>query len=444
VFGKILELILSAKSSAVSGVLILAGGAVVSASSGAGVTGFDLEETDPTPIVEVVEPEESPLDELLDDEVEEPDDDEVLPPTAADCDDEGTARGQARERIETAFKKYDAGLDVLRTKLDGKGSAQTYAAIDSADALLAEIREQAIGALADMGLCDTEELGAAQGAVAFAFRGGAAALHEVAERAIEAMEVVYDLARSTVMAELERLKPTPTPKPKKTEAPKKSERPKATKAPRCEDAMYAAKSRLQKAFDKYHGGHDKLMKELKGWASESSMKAFWAADQVLHKTYDRTREKIVNAGCATGEHSAMGLAETAEQVLEQTYSSSRELFQTIAVNKPEHDCSDSMYAAKDVMYEAFDRWHGANDKLINGLKSFASEGAIEVAKAADRTMHETFDRTKQQIVSAPCTKDQEAHVMELAKTAAHQFEVAHQNARIAVAAELAKKPEDDK
>lgn len=443
---KLAGILLSAKASAVSGALILAGGAVVSASTGAGVTGLQRNDPEPTPIVNVVEPEESPLDEFVFEPVgDEPATEEILPVTEADCEDEQTARADARSRIDAAFKKYDKALDKLAADLDGKGSPAVYEALANADALLTEIHTQAISALDEMGLCEADLAARVEGAVALRLSGGALALLEVSERTIAAMETVYNLARSTVLQELQRLKPTPTPKAKKTEAPKKSEKaratekPKHSKEPRCDDAMYAAKKRLQRSFDEYHGGHDKLIKALKGWSDDRSMSAFRAADEVLHETYDRTRERIVHAGCATGENSAMGLAERAEVVFRETYNTSKELFQIVAANKPQHDCTDAMYAAKEVMYEAFERWHGANDKLISGIKSFASKAAIDAARDADEKMHGTFDRTKEAIIGAGCTKDQATHVMRLAKEAARVFEVEHQKARAAVAAELAKK-----
>ncbi len=437
--GNLAGILLSAKASAVSGALILAGGAVVSASTGAGMTGLMRNDPEVTPIVNVVEPEESPLDEFVFEPVSdepEAETEEIVPVSEVDCDDEQAARTEARGRIDAAFKKYDGEIDKLREELGGKGSAAVYESIENADALLAEIHTQALGALEEMGLCLPE--GAAQGAVAFSLSYGALALLEVSDRAIAAMETVYNLARSTVLQELERLKPTPTPKAKKTERPKATEKPNHTKAPRCDDAMYAAKDRLHKAFEEYQGGNYKMLKALKGWASESSMKAFWSADAVLRKTYDKTRSRIANAGCATGENSSMALAETAEVSMRQTYSTSKELYATLIVNKPDHEaCEEAMYAAKERLYEAFEIWHTANDKLWGGVKSFGSEGAIDAAKSADRIIHETYDRTKQSIYSAQCTPTG-SNAMALAENAADVMEQAHQAARVTIAAELAK------
>jgi hypothetical protein len=185
-----------------------------------------------------------------------------------------------------------------------------------------------------------------------------------------------------------------------------------------------------------------MLKALKGWASESSMQAFWSADSVLRKTYEKTRSRIANAGCATGEDSSMALAETAEVSMRQTYATSKELYATLIVNKPDHEaCEEAMYAAKDRLYKAFEIWHTANDKLINGVKSFGSEAAIHAAKGADQIIHETYDRTKQSIYSAQCTPTG-SKAMALAENAAEVFEQAHQAARVAVAAELAKKDDD--
>jgi hypothetical protein len=441
---KLAGLLLSAKASAVSGALILAGGAVVSASTGAGMTGFQRNDPEVTPIVNVVEPEESPLDEFVFEPVsDEPvtEEEEIVPVSEADCQDEQTARAEARGKIDEAFKKYDKALDKLAEDLKGKGSPAVYEALANADALLSEIHTQAISALDEMGLCEADLAARLEGAVAFSFSGGALALIEVSERTIAAMETVYNLARSTVLQELERLKPTPTPKPKKTERPKATEKPKQSKAPRCDDAMYAAKDRLHEAFEEYQGGNYKMLKALKGWANESSMKVFWTADSELRKTYDKTRSRIANAGCATGESSSMALAETAEVSMRETYATSKELYAILIVNKPDHEaCEEAMYAAKERLYKAFEIWHTANDKLINGVKSFGSEAAIDAAKHADQIIHETYDRTKESIYRAQCTPTG-SNAMALAENATGVFEEAHHAARVAVANELAKDDE---
>ncbi|MGH2378984.1 MAG: hypothetical protein ACRDGT_10975 [Candidatus Limnocylindria bacterium] len=454
---KLAEIVLSAKSSAVSGVLILAGGAVVSASAGAGTTGFTAQDAEPAAIVNVAQPASQPLgDDLVVVELaaEEPEADLPLV-SEAECEDERSARAEARERIEAAFKKYDAGLESLRADLGGKGSAATYEAIDSADALLEEIRTQALGALDEMGLCQADLAARVEGAVAFAFSGGAAALLEVSDRAIAAMELVYDLARSTVLTELERLRPTPTPKPKAT--PKSSEKAKGreddrkreesrkrekSERARCDETVHAAKKRLGRAFEEFHGGHDKLIRELKKWADERTLQVLHKNDEILHRTYDGTKERILRTGCASGEESGMALAERAAALLQQTYGESRGIALAASAHKPNRErCKEQMHAAKKVLYTNFEHFHGANDRLWKAKDGFSksTSGAI---KSADRIIHETYDRTKQGVHRAACGPNGSS-AMELAANAAGVFEKAHQTARVAVGNELARSEDDD-
>jgi hypothetical protein len=438
--GHLAGILLSAKASAVAGVMILAGGAVVSASAGAGVTAL-MQQPTPTPIVEVVGDENTgDVDQVDagDPPADEPEDVTDLP--EPDCDEEGIARDAARERIDAAFVRYDAGLDELRAKLGGKGSASTYAAIDSSDALLAEIQTQADAALDDVGLCVVEVASIGE----IAFQGaGALALVEVSDNAVAAMETVYNLARSTVMAELERLSPkaTPKPTPKWTEKPrdeKKWEQEQARKkeSQRCDETVYAAKNRLHKAFEQYHGANDKLIWELKKWASDSAMGSLHRNDEILHRTYDGTRERILHAGCnTTGEGSGMALAERAEVLFRQTYEGSRGVAQAASVNKPDRKrCEEQMYAAKKVLYANFETFHGGNDRLWKVMDGF-SESTSNAIKTADRIIHETYDRTKGAIYEAPCGPNG-SNAMELAANAAGVFETVHNEARRAVGREL--------
>lgn len=446
--GHLAGIFLSAKASAVAGVMILAGGAVVSASAGAGMTGL-MQQPTPTPIVQVVVDENvGDVDQV--DEGEEPaerEPEEVADLPEVDCDEEGTARDAARQRIDEAFAQYDAGLDELRTKLAGKGSAATYAAIDSSDALLIEIRTQADAALAEVGLCIADV--ASVGAIAFQ-GAGALALVEVSDRAIAAMETVYNLARSAVMAELERLAPkaTPKPTPKKTESPrdkqkweeeqarKQQERAKKEQWQRCDETVHAAKKRLHASFEQYHGGNDKLIWEIKKWASDSAMKTLHHNDEIFHRTYDDTRERILRAGCATGEGSGMALAARAEIVFRQTYESSRGAAAAASVNRPDRKkCEEQMYAAKKVLYANYETFHGGNDRLWKVLDGF-SDSTANMIKTADRIIHETYDRTKEAIYKAPCGPNG-SNAMELAANAAGIFETAHNEARRAVGKELA-------
>jgi hypothetical protein len=465
---KLLELFLSAKAGAVSGVIILAGGALVTTTAGSGVTTVTIQLPTTTPIVEVIEPDVDPDEQRFVAPVKHPSEKndqkkaETAPtPPETSCEDESHARNEARQRVQDAFKKYHTGIAQLRGELGGRGSAMTHQALNEADEMLKDIANEADRALKEMSSCrksggededgddedaddeedqDGDDEDEVEQASASVLTGDVASMREIADRAIEAMAMVYDIAKSTFLGEKTALdiaaKVKPTPKP----TPKAKATPKSSKRPTCDDAVYAAKKVLSQAFDQFHGGNDKLIYDAKSWGDERTIQALKAADKVLHETYDRTKEAILKSGCATGDASGMELAKKAAAKLEQTYNGSKALYQVASANKPNKQaCTEQMYAAKKVLQEAYDRWHGANDKLYYGIKSFGTESVVRTVKSADEVIHKTYDQTRDAIVKAACTPSG-SNAMALAKSAAAVLEQTHVAARQAVAAELAAVP----
>ena len=435
---KLLELFVSAKAGAVSGAIILAGGAIVSASTSAGVATVAMQDPTPTPIVQPLEGSEPFEFEVTLDEPTEGAEETQAPPADPGCGDDAAARQEARQRVHETFTKYHTALGQLRSELGGRGSAKAHAAIEQADALLKEIRTHADRAIVEMRCgraADVDEV--LVQAAALALRGDAASMHEVADRAQGAMETVYNLARATVLAEIEALRPKPTAKPtaKPTTKPRNEWGKAREKPARCDDQMYAAKKQLHEVFEEVHGANDKLIWELKKWAAEGTLSALHRADKVMHETYDRTKEAIHRAGCATGESGGMALAERAGAVLRQTFSGSRGVAQAAMVHRPDRQkCEEQMSAAKRVLYANYERLHGANDKLWKISEGW-SGGTRAAIENADRIIHGTYDRTKEAIYRAACGPNG-SNAMELAANAAGIFETAHNSARRAVGKEL--------
>jgi vacuolar-type H+-ATPase subunit H len=460
---KLLELFLSAKAGAVSGVIILAGGALVTTTAGNGVTTVTIQLPTTTPIVEVVEPDVDQDEDRFTVPVKHPSEkkdqkkaENAPTPPEISCEDEAHARNEARQRVQDAFKKYHTGVEQLRNELGQRGSASTHAALKEADDMLKEIAGEADRALQAMSSCgerdgdETEDDEEQDGedadedevdqASANVLTGDAASMQEIADSAIEAMAMVYDIAKSTFIGEKTALDLAAKAKPTSKPTSKAKATPKPSKRPTCDDQVYAAKKVLSQAFDQFHGGNDKLIYEVKSWADERTTSALKAADKVLHETYDRAKEAILKSGCATGDASGVELAKKAAAKLEQTYSGSKALYQVASANKPNKQaCTEQMYAAKKVLQAAYDRWHGANDKLYYGIKSFSSENAIRAVKSADEVIHKTYDQTRDAIVKAACTPSG-SNAMDLAKKAAATLEQTHIAARQAVAAELAAVP----
>jgi hypothetical protein len=293
VLEKLLEILVGAKTGALSGVLLVAG-TLVTVTAGGGVTVVELEDhPSPSPSLEV--PIEAPDDDADEEDEEGP---EATPPagkpvalkpetscsTAAD-----TARTEARERLSSAFVTYRNSLDELRASHRGDRATET---LERAAAMLREIADKADRALAEM--CDDVAV--------------------VADRAIAAMETVVNLAKTAAEA-------TPTPKPTEKAKPKATTKPtaKASRTPSCDDRLYENKLKVYAAFEKYHALHDKLYYAYKRSHSPLA-KTVLANDELMHRTYDEAKHAILSSGCA-GDLGA-GIAARAAATFERAYQSS--------------------------------------------------------------------------------------------------------------------------
>jgi len=187
-------------------------------------------------------------------------------PVPASCADEVHARNEARQEVQAAFTKYHTAIEQLRGEHPTARAADT---LKKADTMLREIREKSDRILSEMGACPDpepeamakpapkdkdnddedrdendndendhndkdkdhkgkDEAGAhAQLTVIAATRVDADPLtmRQVAERAVAAMETVFNLAKSAATATPA---PTATPTPRLTEKPKPTERAKVT------------------------------------------------------------------------------------------------------------------------------------------------------------------------------------------------------------------------
>ncbi len=249
-FEKLLEIILGAKSGALGGLLILAG-AVVTVTSGNGVTTVTIEHPSPPPMVETsAKLTPSPLESAgpstppKRDEGEKRDEGDKRPATApapASCEAEIRARNDARQKVQASFAKYHAALEQLRGEHPAARAAET---LKKADAMLREIAEKAQRILGEMGACpdpqrenvrknpkddddEDEDEGEPQTrarvTVVASTRVDADPLtmQQVAERAVAAMETVFNLAKSAATATPP---PTPTEKPRGTGRHRSSKR----------------------------------------------------------------------------------------------------------------------------------------------------------------------------------------------------------------------------
>jgi outer membrane biosynthesis protein TonB len=122
-------------------------------------------------------------------------------------------------------------------------------------------------------------------------------MQRVAERALAAMETVYNLAKSAADAT-----PTPKPTPKTTEKPKAAEKPKATpkpaRTPSCDDRLYENKRKMIAAFETFHTNNDKLYYAIKRRATEATVKTVLENDKLMHSTYESAKTEILSSGCA--------------------------------------------------------------------------------------------------------------------------------------------------
>lgn len=352
-FGKLIEIMLGAKSGALSGVLIVAG-AVVTVSSGNAVTTVTIEHPSPSPAVETsAEPKPSPLEDV--ERSKKPEDtdrdkkERAGAPSPESCADEAQARNEARQRVHDAFAKYHAAIEQLRSQRRTERALET---LKKADELIREIADKAEHVLGEMGRCrdddrdedeDTGEDGedrdeddgdeaAAEARVTVAAAthvdGDALTMQQLADRAVAAMETVYNLAKSAAEA-------TPKPTPKAPEKPKATEKPrtaaKPTRTPSCDDKAYAAKKVLAAAFERVHSQNDLLWKLAEKLGNEKVFAIVKASDKTMHTTYDSTKEAILRAGCA--ENVGMQLATKAADTFERAYMSARAAFEADAASR---------------------------------------------------------------------------------------------------------------
>lgn len=345
-FGKLIEILLGAKSGALSGVLIVAG-AVVTVSGGNGVTTVTIEHPSPSPAVETsAEPKPSPLenaDTAKREEKRHEEKERTTAPTPESCADEAKARADALQKVHEGFTKFHTQIEQLRSERRTDRGLET---LKKADELLKEIADKADRVLHEMGRCpdedrdedmdedrdgeeaDDDDAQAQTTSIVSAaghVEADASSMQQVAERAVAAMETVYNLAKSAAEAT-----PSPKPTPRATEKPKAAEKPRATakpaKTPSCDDKVYAAKKVLAAAFERFHSQNDVLWKLAEKLGDERVFATVKYADKTMHATYDSTKEAIIRAGCA--ENVGMQLATKAADTFERAYMASRAAFET--------------------------------------------------------------------------------------------------------------------
>ncbi len=296
-FEKLLGVVVAAKSGALSGVLIVAG-AVVTVTAGGGMTDRTFDEPSSTPAAlepadqSLLPDDESGQDGEDEDGTEPGDREERAKPSPETCVEQVALRNDARQKVQAAFVKYHVALEQLRSL---HASARATETLTKADAMLGEIAAKVDRALEEPGVCD----------------------EQVVERAVAAMETIYNLARSAAET------PEATPKPRPTERPKAVEKPKATpkpaRTPSCDDRLYENKKKMAAAFGKFHTNNDKLYYAVKRTASEATVKAVQAADKVMHATYESAKSEILASGCA-GDLGAAAAARAAA-TFERAYQS---------------------------------------------------------------------------------------------------------------------------
>ena len=268
--------------------LLIAAGAAVTVTSG-GVAIVRAEQPSPSQTVEISEPTRPPLAIAAPPKPSEEDEREQRPepetkrpaaaPAPATCVD---ARDEARKAVQAGYARFHAAVEQLR----GERAADTIA---RADAMLREIAEKADRALGEMGGCGD--------------------LAQVAERAVAAMETVFNVTKSAA-----------TPKP--TERPRPTEKPKPKKTPSCDERVVApAKKLLGAAFEHYHSKNDELWEQAEALDNDAVFTVVKNADHVMHTMYDQSKEQIARAGCAEGL--GMQIAQQAATTFERAYSVSK-------------------------------------------------------------------------------------------------------------------------
>lgn len=213
-------------------------------------------------------------------------------PAPLSCAVETATRDVAYARVEAAFVRLRSALEDLR------GTRPPATVAQAAD-MLRMTAERAEKVIAEIGQCR-------EGDASEPVERDGEDMDQVAERAVAAMETVYNLAKDAVLV----APATPKPPEKGKAAPAPS------KTPSCDDRAYAAKKVLAASFEKYHGQNDILWKKAEARKS-SAFAAVKSADKLMHDTYDATKSAILRGGCA-GD-AGMQLAKTAGATFERAY-----------------------------------------------------------------------------------------------------------------------------
>jgi uncharacterized protein YfcZ (UPF0381/DUF406 family) len=308
VFDKLLDLVLAAKSGALSGAILVAG-TLVTVTAGGGVTTITIDhpgtppalerpaESGPEPDGDAADPAEEPEDEPEDDEDDEDGDEPVALKPERACEVSDDARTQARERVASALVQMRATIDELRGAHRSEKAAK---ALEQAEEMLRELADKADRALVEM--CGD--------------------VQAVGDRAVAAMETVVSLARQAAAVTPS---PKPTEKPKATPRPTPKPTPKPSRTPSCDDRLYATKLTLHAAFERYHALHDRMYFAHKRSSTELA-KLVIANDELMHRTYDESKQRILASGCA-GDMGA-AIAAKAAATFERLYQSSAQAVAT--------------------------------------------------------------------------------------------------------------------
>lgn len=234
----------------------------------------------------------------------------VRTPAPPSCATELQARTDAHQKVAAAFARLQGALEELR-------GVRPAATLTQAAEMLRQIAEKADRAITEIGECR-------EGDVSEPVDQDGEDLGQVGDRAVAAMETVYNLAKSAALAPPP---PTALEKPKATSKPTPKATSKPAKTPSCDDRIYEAKKALAASFDRFHSQNDVLWKQAEKTASPA-FTTVKSADKVLHATYDSTKAAILKAGCADG--AAMKLARGAADAFERTYLAARSAMESSA------------------------------------------------------------------------------------------------------------------
>jgi len=182
VFAKLLGALFGAKATAVSAALILAG-ALVTGTSGDAEPVLENDDPAPAPALGASLPTVVPAPARAAEPSGRPEASPAPSTAAASCAADAQTRDAALRTIGATLASSRAALDRLNSERDGARSGET---LDRADTMLVNVDRAAEDLVSKVGAC-------------------AADVREVSDRAVHAMEMIVDLARSATA-------PTPTPR----------------------------------------------------------------------------------------------------------------------------------------------------------------------------------------------------------------------------------------